>query len=404
MKKKFAVLLLCLSLCLALTAPASAATGEIVDSSTITVSVTELKPGYYLCAVWHGDTLLRLFDYTVGSDGKLEAIVEIGERLTTGDQVTVGISNANTDATDAEPIPPIVCTVKNTSSGNPNTPSNPSTPGAPSNPSGWYPSGGYDVPSTSYSVTVPSVTGGKLSVTPTSPRAGSQVTITATPNQGYRLSSLTVTDAKGNTVQLTNKGDGKYTFTMPNSKVTMDASFVPESSVSQTVFVDVAPGAFYADAVAWAVEKGITNGTGVNTFSPNNPCTRGEIVTFLWRANGSPKVNGNNIFADVDSGAFFYDAVLWAVSNGITNGTGANTFSPYATCTRGEAVTFLHRSKGTPIANGNAFIDVRDDAFYANAVSWAVSSGVTNGTGTNTFGPGNICTRGEIVTFLYRAN
>ena len=137
MKKKFAVLLLCLSLCLALTAPASAATGEIVDSSTITVSVTELKPGYYLCAVWHGDTLLRLFDYTVGSDGKLEAIVEIGERLTTGDQVTVGISNANTDATDAEPIPPIVCTVKNTSSGNPNTPSNPSTPGAPSNPSGW---------------------------------------------------------------------------------------------------------------------------------------------------------------------------------------------------------------------------------------------------------------------------
>ena len=248
------------------------------------------------------------------------------------------------------------------------------------------------------------MTGGKLSVTPTSPRAGSQVTITATPNQGYRLSSLTVTDAKGNTVQLTNKGDGKYTFTMPNSKVTMDASFVPESSVSQTVFVDVAPGAFYADAVAWAVEKGITNGTGVNTFSPNNPCTRGEIVTFLWRANGSPKVNGNNIFADVDSGAFFYDAVLWAVSNGITNGTGANTFSPYATCTRGEAVTFLHRSKGTPIANGNAFIDVRDDAFYANAVSWAVSSGVTNGTGTNTFGPGNICTRGEIVTFLYRAN
>lgn len=407
MKRKFAALLLSLSLCLALVAPASAATGEIVDSSTITVSVTELKPGYYLCAVWHGDALLRLFDYTVGSNGKLEATVEIGEKLTTGDQVTVGISNANTDAADAEPIPPIICTVKNTSSGNPNTPSNPnnpSTPGTPSNPSSWYPSGGHDVPNTSYSVTIPSVTGGKLSVTPTSPHAGSQVTITATPNQGYRLNSLTVTDAKGNTVQLTDKGDGKYTFTMPNSKVTMDASFVPENSVSQTVFVDVAPGTFYADAVAWAVENGITNGTGFNMFSPNNPCTRGEIVTFLWRANGSPKVNGNNIFADVDSGAFFYDAVLWAVSNGITNGTGANTFSPYATCTRGEAVTFLHRSKGTPIANGNAFIDVSNSAFYADAVSWAVSSGVTNGTGTNTFGPGNICTRGEIVTFLYRAN
>lgn len=407
MKKRFVALLLGLLLCLSLTVPVLAASGEIVDSSTITVSVTELKPGYYLCAVWHGDTLLRLFDYTVGIDGKLEATVEIGEKLDTGDEVIVGISNANTDAADAGPIPPIVCKVKNSSSGNPSTPSNPSTPGTPStpsNPGSWYPSSGFDTPSSSYGVTVPSVTGGKLSVSPSSPRAGSQVTLTVAPDQGYKLNSLTVTDAKGNTVSLSNKGDGKYIFTMPNSKVSLNVSFVPENSVNQSIFVDVASGAFYADAVAWAVEKGITNGTSTNTFSPNSPCTRGEIVTFLWRANGSPKVNATNIFADVNPDAFYYDAVLWAVANGITNGTSTTTFSPYVTCTRGEAVTFLHRAKGTPAANGNGFVDVASNTFYANAVSWAVANGVTNGTGTNTFSPNNLCTRGEIVTFLYRAS
>lgn len=404
MKKKLMALLLGTALCLTLALPVCAASGEIVDSSTITVSVTELEPGYYLCAVWHGDTLLRLFDYTVGTDGKMEATVEIGEKLTTGDKVTVGISNANTEAEGAETIPPIICEVKNTSSNNPSSPSDPSTPSNPNTPNipdnSWYPSGGYDVPGNSYSITAPNVTGGKVTLSSSNPRAGSQVTLTATPDQGYELRGLTVKDAKGNVVQLSDKGNGKYIFTMPNSKITMDVDFVPTNT---TVFTDVVPGTYYDDAVAWAVENGVTNGTGENTFSPNDSCTRGEIVTFLWRANGSPKVAASNIFIDVAPDAFFNDAVLWAVSNGITNGTGASTFSPYDTCTRGEAVTFLHRSKGSPAVHGGTFSDVSPDAFYANAVSWAVNSNVTNGTGADTFSPGRTCTRGEIVTFLYRA-
>lgn len=407
MKKKLTALLLGTALCLTLALPVCAASGEIIDSSTITISVTELEPGYYLCAVWRGDTLLRLFDYTVGTDGKMEATVEIGEKLETGDKVTVGISNANTEGAGAEAIPPIICEVKNTSSSNPSNPNNPSNPSNPSGPSDpgnpgstWYPSGGYDVPENSYSITVPNVTGGKVTLSSSNPRAGSQVTLTVTPDQGYELRGLTVKDAKGNIVRLTDKGNGKYTFTMPKSKVTMDVDF---ALINTVVFSDVDPSAYYADAVAWAVKNGITHGTSGNTFSPNNPCTRGEIVTFLWRANGSPKVSTSNAFVDVPPDAFFYDAVLWAVDNGITNGTGVDTFSPYAICTRGEAVTFLHRAKGSPAVGGSTFSDVPYGAFYANAVSWAVSKGVTNGTGVDTFSPGKTCIRGEIVTFLYRA-
>jgi len=194
-----------------------------------------------------------------------------------------------------------------------------------------------------------------------------------------------------------------YVLTSNEGATVYANSDVAHTDGSVPSFEDVPPDAFYAQAVAWAVENGITNGTDINTFSPDDFCTRSEIVTFLWRANGSPTVNAKNTFADVETTDFFYDAVLWAVSKGITNGTDPNTFSPYATCTRGEAVTFLYRAEGSPAAGDNTFRDVASGMFYAKPVSWAVSKGITKGTGTDTFSPDDTCTRGEIVTFLYRA-
>ncbi len=170
-------------------------------------------------------------------------------------------------------------------------------------------------------------------------------------------------------------------------------------------FVDVKAGEFYATPVQWAVENGITNGTSATTFSPNAPCTRGQIVTFLWRAAGSPEPQTTkNPFTDVKSSEYYYKAVLWAVEKGITNGTSATTFSPNATCTRGQVVTFLWRAKGKPAVSGsNPFKDVKAGEYYTEAVVWAVKNGITNGTSATTFGPNDNCTRSQIVTFLYRA-
>ena len=153
----------------------------------------------------------------------------------------------------------------------------------------------------------------------------------------------------------------------------------------------------------WAVEKGITNGLTATTFGPNNSCTRGQMVTFLWRAAGSPAATATNSFTDVASSEYYYDAVLWAVEKGITNGTSATTFSPNATVNRGQTVTFLYRYAESPAATGEtSFTDVAADAYYANAVKWAVAEEITNGTSSTTFSPASNCTRGQIVTFLYR--
>ena len=154
--------------------------------------------------------------------------------------------------------------------------------------------------------------------------------------------------------------------------------------------------------MAWAVEKGVTSGTTATTFSPNASCTRAQTVTFLWRAAGSPKSSGSNPFSDVSANAYYYDAVLWAVENGITSGTSATTFAPDATVTRGQTVTFLYRAAGSPAATGDSFSDVSGDAYYANAVAWAVQKGITSGTGNGQFSPNADCTRAQIVTFLFR--
>lgn len=264
-------------------------------------------------------------------------------------------------------------------------------------------------PSYSVSVSRPSdgsYAGGKVTVTPTSASKGDRVTLTVKPNSGYELESLVVTDSKGKELELTKVNDNRYTFTMPAGKVEVTPVFVKSgqaSAVPQAGFSDVPAGAFFADAVAWAVARGVTNGTTATTFSPYASCTRAQMVTFLWRAAGSPAPKGTaKGFTDISAGAYYYNAVLWAVEQGITSGTTAETFSPDATCTRAQTVTFLYRSAGSPAAESAGFSDVDGGAYYANAVAWAVAQGVTNGTTAATFSPNSNCTRGQIVTFLYR--
>ena len=257
--------------------------------------------------------------------------------------------------------------------------------------------------SSSYVVSVPSVANGSVSVTPSSASKGTTVTVTVKPNDGYELDKLTVTDQSGNRLSLNDQGNGKYTFTMPSGKVNVGAAFSKiETAIS---FSDVKLGDYYYDAVKWAVENGITEGTSAETFSPGASCTRAQMVTFLWRAAGSPAPkSAANPFKDVNKNDYYYSAVLWAVENGITSGTSADTFSPTATVTRGQTVTFLYRAAGSPAVSGGSFSDVATDAYYANAVAWASQNNITSGTGNGKFSPGADCTRGQIVTLLYRAN
>ena len=230
---------------------------------------------------------------------------------------------------------------------------------------------------------------------------GDTVTITVKPDDGFKLDDLTVTDKNGKELKLTDKGNGKYTFTMPAGKVEINAAFVKE--VETSPFSDVSTSAYYYEAVKWAQEKGITGGIGNGLFGPNQPCTRAQIVTFLWRAAGSPEPKAMSSFADVSTDAYYAKAVAWAVENGITTGTGDGKFSPDATCTRAQSVTFLFRAIGKLVDSKAEFSDVLTDSYYANAVAWAVENGVTNGIGDGLFGPDNSCTRAQIVTFLYRA-
>ena len=254
-----------------------------------------------------------------------------------------------------------------------------------------------------YSVSTPSKTeNGSVTVSPKNASKGDTVTVTVKPDSGYVLETLTVTDKNGNELTLKDKGDGKYTFTMPAGKVEVKATFMEDNSVLN-FFYDVPNGAYFYEAVKWAVENGITTGVGNDLFAPEQSCTRAQIVTFLWRAAGSPEPKTASSFTDVSASAYYAKAVAWAVENGITNGMTETTFAPDATCTRGQSVTFLYRAlKGTASGSTN-FTDVKSDAFYADAISWAVANNVTNGTSNTTFSPNADCTRAEIVTFLYRA-
>lgn len=264
--------------------------------------------------------------------------------------------------------------------------------------------GGGGSSSGSYAITVDKTISGTVKVSPSRADKGDTVTITVDPNAGYEMDKLIVTDKDGATVKLTDKGNDKYTFTMPGSKVTVEAAFVKTEQPTGLPFYDMAESAYYYDAVAWAVENGITSGTSDTTFTPDMTCTRAQVVTFLWRANGSPAPKtASNPFVDVAANSYYYDAVLWAVEQGIASGTSATTFAPDMSCTRTQMATFLWRAEGSPATSGsNPFVDVVNGAYYANAVLWAAQNGVTNGTSATTFAPDMVCTRAQIVTFLYR--
>ena len=248
-----------------------------------------------------------------------------------------------------------------------------------------------------YDVSVLNDGNGKAFASPAKAAADTAITLTATPNAGYHfkawrviLGGVTITDNK---------------FTMPAEDVEVQAVFEKDAPISKHPFLDVPAGAYYEDSVVWAVGKGITSGTNATTFDPNGTCTRAQAVTFLWRAAGSPTPKTKLMpFPDVPVGSYYWNAVLWAIEQGITEGTSYLTFSPNDSCTRAQIVTFLWRAKGNPAVSGNApFTDVAPDAYYAAAVTWAEKNGITGGIGNGLFGSNNTCTRAQIVTFLYRA-
>lgn len=258
-----------------------------------------------------------------------------------------------------------------------------------------------------YAVTVPDKTeNGSLSVTPKNAKKGSDVTVTATPDKGYEVDDIVAKDAKGNKLTLKDNGDGTYTFTMPASKVTVTVAFAEKKAepiAPEKLFADVSAEEYYYEAVKWASENGVTGGIGENLFGANLPCTRAQIVTFLWRAAGSPEPKGMSGFVDVSADAYYAKAVAWAVEEGIVSGTSATTFNPDAVCTRAQSVAFLYRAFGEKVNKAAGFSDVSADAYYADAVAWAVENGVASGIGGGLFAPDQNCARGQIVAFLYRA-
>lgn len=268
-------------------------------------------------------------------------------------------------------------------------------------------SAGNSTGDSTYTVSVSSgVTGGTVSVQPQSAKRGDTVTVTVRPEDGFEVRSVRAATAAGREIDVTEAGDGRYTFVMPGAQVTVRASFTRvQEAASSTAgsFTDVSSGAYYAEAVRWAVANGVTGGMGGGLFSPDAPCTRAQTVTFLWRAAGSPAPSSReNPFKDVDPSAYYYDAVLWAVEKGITGGITAEAFHPEGTVTRGQTAAFLYRAAGSPAASGSSFTDVPSGAYYAEAVQWAAERGITGGTGGGQFNPGAPCTRAHIVTFLFR--
>ena len=272
----------------------------------------------------------------------------------------------------------------------------------------WRYNGGSSGGSSSYPITVPSKTeNGTVTVSPKSASAGSTVTITVKPDSGYVLETISVTDKNGNDLKLTDKGGGKYTFTMPASKVEVKATFMEDNSVLN-FFYDVPNDAYYYEAIKWAAENGVTGGVGNSLFAPNQPCTRAQIVTFLWRAAGSPVVNYLMPFTDVDEGAYYAEAVRWAASTGIVTGLTETTFGTDSVCTRAQAAAMIYRcaqAQGKGFTGAWMFLlpftDVPEWAY--ESVAWCYMNGVTTGVNETAFAPGNDCTRAQIVTFLWRA-
>lgn len=243
---------------------------------------------------------------------------------------------------------------------------------------------------------------GTVTVSPESASKGDTVTITVTPDKGYTLESLTVLDKDGKALALTDKGGGRYTFTMPAGEITVKAVFMDDNTMLN-FFTDVSAEDYYYDAVLWAAQEGVTGGTSDTLFAPNAGCTRAQAVTFLWRAAGSPEPKTLSSFADVPADAYYAKAAAWAVENGVAKGVSETAFAPDTSCTRAQIVTFLWRAQQSPASGGeNPFTDVPADAYYAQAVAWAVENGAAKGVNETAFAPDDNCTRAQIVTLIYR--
>ena len=277
---------------------------------------------------------------------------------------------------------------------------------APDSGSGGSGSGGGVVTPDRYDIAVESGVGGTVDVQPKRAKKGDTVTVTVAPKAGYAVETVTVLDAKGKNVEVQAAGEQKYTFKMPASKVKVKATFKQDGSeqpAPNNPFTDIAPTDYFYESVLWATEQNLVAGVADNLFAPQMPCTRAQMVVFLWRTHGCPQVEADLPFVDVPEDAYYADAVRWAVAEGVTGGTAATTFSPDMTLTRGQTVVFLHREAGSPIVDATGFDDVSADAYYAEAVAWAVSEKVTSGTGDNLFSPNLACTRAQIVCFLHKA-
>lgn len=277
---------------------------------------------------------------------------------------------------------------------------------APESGSGDSGSGGGVVAPDRYDITVESSVGGTIDVQPKKAKKGDTVTVTVAPKEGYVVETVTVTDAKGKNVAVQAAGEHKYTFKMPASKVTVKTTFKQEGTEQPeptNPFTDMAPTDYFYESVLWATEQNLVAGVADNLFAPHMACTRAQMVVFLWRIHGCPQVEGDLPFVDVPENAYYADAVRWAVAEGVTGGTTATTFSPDMPLTRGQTVVFLHREAGSPVVEATGFGDVSADAYYADAVAWAVAEKVTSGTGDNLFSPNLACTRAQIVCFLHKA-
>lgn len=364
--------------------PEKLTTYKYVKVEPITVTGVELNKDSLSIKVGQSETLTATLqpsgavqDVTwTSSDDKIVTV-------TNGTVTAVGVGTATITVTTADGSHTASCTVTVTRTS----------------------SSGSGSHTTYYPVNTPSKSeGGSVVVSQKSASKGSAVTVTVTPESGYQVSSVQAVDEDGKKLTLTDKGDGKYSFVMPGSKVEVSASFAQVQKPEETSpYRDVSKDSYYYDAVQWASNKGITNGVADGVFAPDWICTRGQIVTFLWRSVGSPTPKTAEMpFADVAEDAYYAQAVLWAVENGITKGTSETTFSPDQTCTRAHAVAFLYRLVGSPAVTGSSFQDVAADAYYNAAVAWAVQQGITKGTSETTFSPNETCTRAQIVTFLYR--
>lgn len=268
-------------------------------------------------------------------------------------------------------------------------------------------SGGSSSNNAIYTIKMNDTHNGSVSVNPTRAKRGEIVTITVKPDNGYKMGNISVTDASGNIIEVDCVSATQYTFEMPYNRVNIEVVFVKvenEQNLDELRFTDVYESDYYHDAVLWAVANGVTTGTSATTFAPNETVSRAQMITFLWRAAGSPVPTGDaTLFTDIPSNAYYADAVLWAIEHGITSGVSTTTFNPDATCTRAQIITFLYRFAGSPAtSSSNVFVDVSMNSYYADAVEWALSMGVTSGSGDTTFSPDASCTRAQGITFLYR--